>query len=64
MRHDSHKTAAEILYPEMGKQTKEVKPKRPPDMDPHEFALRQLYPSSYGEEWMKAHYERWKYDWD
>jgi len=51
-------------YPGMGKDTKDVKPQRPPDMDPHEFALRQLYPSSYGEEWLDIYYERWKHDWD
>ncbi|MDR1241416.1 MAG: hypothetical protein LBM00_01320 [Deltaproteobacteria bacterium] len=64
MQQKSQKMAAEILYPDMDKNAKEVKPQRPPDMDPHEFALRQLYPSSYGEEWMKVYYERWKDDWD
>ena len=48
----------------MGKNTKEVKPQRDPGIDPHEFALRQLYPSAYGEKWLKAYYERWKDEWD
>jgi hypothetical protein len=36
----------------------------PSGMDAHEYALRQLYPSMYGAEWMEKFYERWKDDWD
>lgn len=52
------------LYPSMGNDVAEVKPRLEVGMDPQEFVLRQLYPSMYGEEWLDAYYERWKDDWD
>ena len=64
MQQEAQKTSAEVLYPDMGKDKQEVKPQMPPGMDPHEFALRQLYPSLYGEEWLEAFYEREKDYWD
>lgn len=64
MQQEPKASAADCLYPTMNTGTGEVKPQKPPGMEPHEYALRQLYPSMYGAEWMEKCYERWKDDWD
>ena len=64
MQLESQSSAADRLYPNERTDTEKVIPQKPAGMDPHEYALRQLYPSMYGTEWMEKFYERWKNDWD
>lgn len=64
MKQEPEISAADCLYPAMRSGIEEVRPKMPPGMEPHEYSLRQLYPSMYGPERMEKFYERWKDDWD